>query len=110
MNLGDEFDALIAALERDKAPYAVAGALAVAVWGAARATKDIDLLIPAEALTAVQRVAASVGFSLPTRPMTFRDGMTVHRINKVKDNDLLMLDLLVVNDDLTTVWDSRVRV
>jgi hypothetical protein len=48
-----ELTALIAALERAHLPYAVCGALAVAIHGAPRATKDIDILVPPEAIPAV---------------------------------------------------------
>ena len=39
--LAEELDRLIAALAQAQVDYALAGGLAVAVWGAARATKDI---------------------------------------------------------------------
>ncbi len=43
MQLAAEFTALIKALEDRSLPYAVVGGLAVAIWGAPRATTDIDL-------------------------------------------------------------------
>ena len=48
MNLFDELMAVTQALDRQSVDYALVGGLAVAVWGAARATKDIDLLVRPE--------------------------------------------------------------
>ena len=107
--LGEEFDRLIAALERARLDYALAGGLAVAVWGAPRATKDIDLLVSKEQLESVKAVARECGFTLEAGPMTFRDGMELRRLNKVQDGDLLTLDLILVNDDLAEAWRTRRR-
>ena len=46
VDLYQEFAALIRALEAGRVDYAVAGGLAVAIWGVPRATQDIDLLVP----------------------------------------------------------------
>ena len=50
MNVLDELMGVAAALEGASVDYAHVGGLAVAVWGAARATKDIDLLVRPERL------------------------------------------------------------
>jgi hypothetical protein len=44
-DLYEEFKSIVSALERANIDYAVCGGLAIAVWGAPRATVDIDLLI-----------------------------------------------------------------
>lgn len=108
--LAEELDRLIAALETARLDYALAGGLAVAVWGAPRATKDIDLLVRKEDLDTVQAVARACGFALEAEPMTFRDGMELHRMTKVHERDLLTLDLMLVNADLEEAWRSRQRV
>ena len=53
LNLFEETTALLAELERHEIPYAVAGALALAIHGVPRATTDIDLLIVNENLEPV---------------------------------------------------------
>jgi CO/xanthine dehydrogenase FAD-binding subunit len=110
MVLADEFDRLIEALEAAGLEYALAGGLAVAVWGAPRATKDIDLLVPIERVDAVKGVARTCGFVLEAGPMRFRDGTELRRVSKVEGPDLLTLDLMLVNPDLEPAWRSRQRV
>lgn len=90
--------------------YALAGGLAVAVWGAPRATKDIDLLVRPEEIQLAKEVAATCGFTLPAKPMTFHDGMELHRITKVRQGTHLTLDLMVAQGELREAWTSRVRV
>ena len=50
---------LVAELDADGVDYALAGGLAVAVWGAPRATKDIDLLVRPDQVVAAKAAAAS---------------------------------------------------
>jgi hypothetical protein len=109
MDLAAEFDLLIAAIEERGIPYALAGGLAVAVWGAPRATTDIDLLARPSDVPALLGVAAERGFTLAALPMRFRDGMDVQRVTKIEAGESLTLDLLLVNDTLQPVWDGRVR-
>jgi hypothetical protein len=110
MLLAEEFDRLIDALEREGLDYALAGGLAVAVWGAPRATKDIDLLVSPESLEAVRRCAGSRGFDIEAAPMTFRDGMELRRLSKAEGKYLLTLDLILVDRNLEEAWRSRERV
>ena len=105
--LSDELDRLIASLEQAGVEYALAGGLAVAVWGAPRATKDIDLLVRQEALDAIVPVANACGFTFEARPMVFRDGMELRRLTKIHRRAVLTLDLILVNDDLAAAWQSR---
>jgi hypothetical protein len=110
MVLSEEFDGLIDALEAAGMEYALVGGLAVAVWGAPRATKDIDLLVPANAVDGVKGVARQRGFTFEAEPMKFRDGTELRRLSKVEGTDLLTLDLMIVNADLESAWRSRRRV
>lgn len=110
LSLTEEFEGLIAALEAAGADYALVGALAVAVHGAPRATTDIDLLVPREALDPVREVARGCGFTLEALPIMFRDGVELRRLTKVRDGDHLTLDLILVNETLQPVWDSRAPV
>jgi hypothetical protein len=109
VDLFEELVSLVAELDADGVDYALAGGLAVAVWGAPRATKDIDLLVRPERVVAAKGAAARRGFSLPAAPLTFRDGMTVERVSRVADGALLTVDFLVVNPNLESAWQSRAR-
>jgi hypothetical protein len=110
MLLSEEFDRLIEALEREGLDYALAGGLAVAVWGAPRATKDIDLLVQPDQLEAVRKCAGACGFDIEADPMTFQDGMELRRLSKTEGGDLLTLDLILVDAALAEAWRTRQRV
>ena len=69
MNLFEELMALVAELDASGIEYALAGGLAVAVWGAPRATKDIDLLVMPESVARAKAVAARRGFTLEAAPI-----------------------------------------
>jgi hypothetical protein len=105
-----EFRGIVQALEGASLDYAVVGGFAVAIWGAPRATTDIDLLVRAEDVPAVLAVARSRGFDLEALPMTFRDGMELRRVTRIAHGEALTLDLLLVNPNLVSVFDSRQRI
>jgi len=107
VDLESEFQGIVGGLEEAGIDYAVVGALAVAIWGAPRATTDIDLLVRPEDVAAVLGVARARGFDLEALPMTFRDGLEVRRISRIEGEDLLTLDLLLLNADLEPAWKSR---
>ncbi len=105
------FGGVLAALDREEVEYALVGALAVAVWGAPRATKDIDILIQPHDRNRAMKAAAEQGFALTALPMEFKDGMEVQRITKIKSNgDAMTLDLMLVDRSLEVAWQSRSRV
>jgi hypothetical protein len=110
IDLLEDFRTLVSAFEREGLEYAVVGALALAVHGFPRATTDIDLLIRKEDLATALRIAATAGYRFPAEPMTFQNGMEVQRVTKVQSGDHLILDLLLVNEQLEDVWQSRQRV
>ena len=110
LNLFEETMALLADLERQGVPYAVAGALALAIHGVPRATTDIDLLVRREDVDAALRVASAHGFGVQALPMRFSDGLEVRRSTKLDAAEMLTLDLLLVNDNLEPVWTARERV
>ena len=97
------------ALDEAGVEHALVGGLAVAVWGAPRATKDIDLLVRFEDLDRAVEVAKNQGFDIVALRMTFRDGMQLQRVTRAREGELLRLDFLVVNDNLEPVWGSRTR-
>lgn len=107
MTLHEELMAVAAILDADGVPYALVGGLAVAVWGAPRATKDIDLLVQPEDVQRGKAAVGRLGFTLPAAPMEFSDGMVVHRVSKVRDGALLMVDFLLVDERLRRHFDAR---
>jgi hypothetical protein len=109
VTLFEELMALVAALEEDGVAYGLVGGLAVAVWGAPRATKDIDLLVRPEQLERALAVASRLEFDLRAQPMTFRDGMRLQRVSRARGRELLTLDFILVDDNLESAWQSRVK-
>ena len=109
MNLFDELVTVVRALDAAGIDYALVGGLAVGVWGAPRATKDIDLLIQPENVTQAKDVVRACGYKLAALPMQFADGMELHRVNKVVDGQLMTVDFILVNHNLESVWLSRER-
>jgi hypothetical protein len=108
MDLLAELEGLLAALESARAPYALAGGLALAVHGVVRATIDIDLLVPEAELDRVTEVARDAGFGLPTE-LSFASGLRIRRLVKIRDEDTLVLDLLRVDANRAAAFDSRER-
>lgn len=91
--------------------YAVVGAVALAVHGVPRATTDIDLLVRPEDVPDVLAKARAVGFTVEAFPMRFADGVEVRRTTKIDDDgDTLTLDLLLVDENLEPIWETRLRV
>lgn len=107
MTLLEELAALVRELDAGGVAYALVGGLAVAVWGAPRATQDIDLLVRPEALAAALEAAERRGFRLRALPMTFKDGMQLQRVSKVEAGGLLTVDFILVDANLEPVWASR---
>ncbi len=112
LSLLDEFQHLVTALEKEEIDYAVAGALALALHGAPRATTDIDLLVLSASVDQVVDLAKAQGFLFEALPIRFQDGMEIRRVTKIADeepHETLTLDLLLVNPNLESVWESRQR-
>lgn len=107
MDLAAEFHALTEAFEREGVDYAVVGALALAVWGAPRATTDIDVLARPEDAPRLLEIAKNYGFRVRAFRMTFKDGMQLERSTKIEGGESLTLDVLLVNDSLEEIFASR---
>jgi hypothetical protein len=91
VNLYDELRAVLEALDRASVDYALVGGLAVAVWGAPRATKDIDLLVRSERLAAAMAALRPCGFTLD------------------QAGNLMTVDFMLVDRNLEPAWAGRVR-
>jgi hypothetical protein len=108
--LFDEFQAVLAALDGAAVDYALIGGLAVAVWGAPRATKDMDFLVRAEDREKAMAALHPCGFTLAALPFEFKDGTTLQRVSKVDaTGDLMTVDLMLVDQRLEPAWNSRQR-
>lgn len=112
LDLYDEFLALVGALEREGAQYALCGGLAMAVHGFVRATIDIDLLVPRDQVDAARDACRRQGFSIEALPMSFAGGdVPIEQMTKADSSgSLLSVDLLVVTDATKSAWDSRTEV
>ncbi len=110
IDLFDELERLTAALDAAGIPYALAGGLALAVHGAPRATKDIDLLVLPEDVRQTMEQARALGFVFEAMPTRFSDGMELRRVTKISAGDALTVDLLLVGPLLETAWASRQRI
>lgn len=107
MTLFDELSTIVRTLDDAGIEYALVGGLAVAVWGAPRATQDIDLLVRPESVDPIMTAVEAHGFRFRALPMTFKDGMTLQRISKIDAGALLTLDLILVDLNLEPVWATR---
>ena len=110
MTVIEELMAIAGALERHRVEYALVGGLAVAVWGAPRATKDIDLLVRPESLAQAMAAVADCGFKLAGAPLWFRDGMELQRVTKIEAGAHLTVYFILVGESLEEIWTSRQKV
>lgn len=104
----DEFVALTKTFTVAKIDYAVCGGLSVMIHGFVRATEDIDILVEAESLARVVKVAANCGFRLHAEELVLK-GAKIFRLLKLSPDseDYLVLDLILVSDANRAAWDSR---
>lgn len=112
VDLFAEVVALAAALEAAAVEYAICGGVALAIHGAPRATKDIDLMARAADLPRLRDVVRTCGFTLEALPMTFSSsGISIRRFTKIEpDGRTLMVDVLIAEGALESVWQTRTRV
>jgi hypothetical protein len=109
IDLFQELTGLVEDLERAGVDYAVAGAVALAVYGVPRATADIDLLVEPAQVDRALEVAARRGFVVKALAMRFADGLEMRRVTKLEGGDALTLDLLLVSPAFAEVWAGRRR-
>ncbi len=104
-----ELMVLTRALDEARLEYALCGALALAVYGSPRATRDIDLLVSRDQIDAVRALARTLGYTFDALPMHLQGGITLLRQTRLIGVQPLMLDLLLLPDGLTAVFDGRIR-
>lgn len=105
-----EFVALVRAFDAAQIDYALCGALALAVHGAPRATKDIDIIARKEDAARIREVSRAAGFVFEALPMELSSsGIEVQRFTKLVEGRPLMLDVLWLIPKLQAIWDDRER-
>jgi hypothetical protein len=112
IDLFDEFQKLVSALELQAVDYALCGGLAMAVHGFPRATVDIDLLILSESLDQAMTIARDLGYTIRGKDLSFAGGaVEIRRVSKIDSasGDLLSLDFLLVTPETLPVWQSRIE-
>ncbi|MBI5543201.1 MAG: hypothetical protein HY901_04895 [Deltaproteobacteria bacterium] len=110
LDLYEELSALTKALDAGGLPYAVCGGLAVAIHGAPRFTKDLDLLVLPGDVERVKATAKALGFVAESLPMRLKPTGEMHRVIKfAPSGEVLALDLLLVDAELEPVWNTRVQ-
>ena len=109
LDLFEELRAVISRLDDGAIPYALCGGLAMAVHGYPRATVDIDIVVPVEALVRAEAAVRPLGFTLAALPMTFQAGaVEIRRLSKVHaSGQILSLDMLLVTPALEEAWKTR---
>jgi hypothetical protein len=111
VDLFAEVVALTAALDAASVDYAICGGVALAIHGAPRATQDIDLLAREADLPRLREAVRSCGFNIEALPMTFStSGISIRRFTRIEQGTTLMLDVLLAEGALESVWQTRARV
>ncbi|MBK9034165.1 MAG: nucleotidyl transferase AbiEii/AbiGii toxin family protein [Myxococcales bacterium] len=107
-----EVVAVTAALDAAAIEYAICGGVALAIHGAPRATRDIDLMARGADLARLRTTVRGCGFTVEALPMTFQaTGVSIRRFTKLAaDHSALMLDVLLADGALDEVWRTRTQV
>ena len=108
-DLFDSLFAVAAVLEHEGIDHALVGGLAVAVYGAPRATTDIDLLIDPDDADRAIAAARRAGFTFEALPVQFNDGMRLRRVTRIEGGESLTLDFILADAPLQPAWASRRR-
>lgn len=110
-DLYEELRHLVRSLNDARAEYALCGGLAMAVHGKVRATIDIDLLVPGEAIEQVKAVCRAQGFTREAKPMLMAEGrVPISRLTKASESgETISVDLLRVTDATQDAWRTRER-
>lgn len=105
----EELKSVIVSLDENGVEYALCGGLSLAVHGAPRATRDIDLLVKPEKIDDALRTGARLGFDLRGSDLSFKEGaIEIRRVSKIdSQGDLLSLDFILVTPQIQQVWEER---
>ncbi|MCO6511811.1 MAG: hypothetical protein J5I65_13555 [Aridibacter famidurans] len=105
----EELKSVVAGLDEVGIEYALCGSLSLAVHGAPRATRNIDLLIAPEQVEDAIRVSAGLGFDICGSELSLGVGeIEIRRVSKVdSQGNLLSLDLILVTPQIQQVWEGK---
>jgi hypothetical protein len=112
LSLFVEFRAVVRALADARLAYAVCGGIAMSIHAHPRATIDIDLLAPPDAVAGIAAALRPLGFLRRERsPARLAGGAVVmHRLTKIvpAEPDVLVLDIIEVGPGTTErAWQTR---
>lgn len=110
IDLYAEFRAIVAALETEGIPYAVCGGMAMAAYGHARATQDVDLLVAASSIDAAVAALSRLGYTESSRLALDSGRVRIVRAVKIAAGDHLVVDLLEAPDAGAEAWQNRQRI
>lgn len=114
MDLLEQFDRVVAALDAAGVAYALCGGLAVNVYGHVRATMDIDVLLPPEQVDRALAALRPLGYDLDAGVLPFDAGSpnerAIRRVTRLEDGDFLCVDMVLVTPVFRDVWASRTAV
>jgi len=111
-NLFEEFRAVVGALTGAQVAFAVCGGIAMSIHAHPRATIDIDLLAPPDAVVQIIAALAPLGFVRRKRAPTrlAKGEVVMHRLTKIvpEDPEVLVLDVIEVQPGATArAWQTR---
>jgi hypothetical protein len=107
MNLLEEFRSVVSALNDSAVPYAVCGGMAMAVYGHARATQDIDILVASTSIQDALAVLARIGYQEVSRLSVGQGQIRMIRAMKTSGTDHLTVDILEAPDAGEEAWTNR---
>lgn len=110
MDLLDEFRSIVGELEGSGIPYAICGGMAMAAYGHARATQDIDVLIAESSVEASLAILVRLGY-LDTARLTVGNGrVRMVRAIKAAGEEHLIVGILEAPDAGEEAWTNRQRI
>lgn len=109
IDLYQELALLLDELRGADVEYALCGALALAVHGVPRATKDLDLIVRREDEEKLRTAVRRAGYAFEALPMTFASGVELQRFTKLVAGQPLMLDVLWATGPVAAIWTDRQR-
>jgi hypothetical protein len=107
MNLFEEFRSVVSALNGSAIPYAVCGGMAMAVYGYARATQDIDILVASTSIADSLAVLARLGYQEVSRLSVGQGQVRMIRAMKTSGTEHLTVDILEAPDAGEEAWTNR---
>lgn len=110
VDLFEELNQIVSALEANDIEYAVCGGLALTILGFPRATFDIDVLLREESLAKAFEIVAEKGYDIHGLDMSFKErAVEIRRVSKIdEDGEVLSLDFLLVTPHVEEVWKTKI--